>query len=81
MTVEDLITYLEKLDGDLHVVLSKDSEGNGYHMLNAGNISLASVEDLTQYYLEIGPFDAADAAKDGWDPEDIFINKAVVFYP
>ena len=45
MKVSELITKLQELDPECHVVLSSDDEGNSYRLLHA-------IEDNSAYILE-----------------------------
>lgn len=75
MTVKELIEALGSYDPGALIVLSKDSEGNDYHKLEPGGISEGTVEDPTNYYLEVGGIPGEE------DDYDVFDHKAVVFYP
>lgn len=75
MTVKELIEALGAHNPEALVVLSIDSEGNDYHKLEAGGISEGTVEDPSEYYLEVGGIPGEEA------DHDVFDHKAVVFYP
>ncbi len=65
MTIKQLKNKIEKMDDNLTVILSSDSEGNSFNILN--DLSLASYKEK-DYSLEI-------------DEVNEFKKKCVIFYP
>lgn len=76
MNVKQLIKRLEKFDPDMLVVMSTDSEGNGFD-------TLTSIETHSYKDGEIGLLELTPELKErGYTNEDVLIGKpAVVLWP
>jgi hypothetical protein len=79
MIVKDLIKLLNKLDGNLPVLLSKDPEGNGYSTLyscDTGGV------DTLEYYMDDYYSDQHTDEEAGlWPGEREHLIKIVVLSP
>lgn len=73
MRVSELIATLRKLNPEAYVVVASDSEGNSHHMLD--DVTLATIEDPNEYYLEVGDDGTSE------DDENVFDHPAVIIYP
>lgn len=83
-TVKQLIEHLKTLPEDLEVILSKDSEGNGYHPIDLGfGVMLASMTPDQGYQIEeVGIYELTlELQKEGFSEEDVYEQKVVLISP
>jgi hypothetical protein len=81
-TVSELIDYLETLDGDMEIVLQKDSEGNGYSPL-AGSALVKYQAETTwagQTY-DLDDFDDREYYNEMYEGSFDELPTVVVLYP
>lgn len=83
ITVKQLIEHLKTLPEDLEVIMSKDSEGNGYHPVDLGGVILASMEPDQEYWIEeVGIYELTlELQKEGFSEEDVYEQKVVLISP
>lgn len=82
MKVKELIELLKQVDGELLVVMSKDSEGNDFSPLSDGSERFYEAE--TTWYGRIGLKELTpEDIKDGYGEEDVLENgiPALVLWP
>ena len=79
ITVKELISTLERLDGNAIVILAKDEEGNAFKPLSAVNEMGYAPEDEFVYFRAITP----ELRAHGYTDEDVRKDAipAVVLWP
>ena len=83
MTVEQLIKQLQKLPGNLPVVIQIDPEGNGYEYIRGSVHGLAEEYLDTVYDLDVKHEDTMlyDAPLDEWEAHKETLKEVALIYP